>query len=91
MRAVAATDLSRLTLEPCVSEPRFVRRSVSGDTPTLNDDPSNAVRVRHAPLTLILSPSEASERISAQSEMVREVPLPPLALESRLLSSVTAW
>ena len=36
-----------------------------------------SVMVRQVPLTLMLSPSEVSERIEAHLEMVREVPLPP--------------
>lgn len=39
--------------------------------------------VRQVPLTLMESPRWASVRISGQSEMVREVPLPPDVLGSR--------
>jgi len=86
----AETDLSRLTFPPSFKEPRFVLRSVSGATPTLKEDRSNSVMVRQVPLTLMLSPREASERISLHWEMVREVPPPPEVVVSRLLSLVTA-
>jgi hypothetical protein len=39
---------------------------------------------------LILSPSRASSRISAQLEIVREVPLPPLELSSYGSRAATA-
>lgn len=44
----------------------------------------------YLPFTLMLSPRCASVRISAQSEIVREVPPPPLALVSRGSRDVTA-
>lgn len=42
------------------------------------------------PLTLMLSPKCASERISSQSEMVSDVPPPPLNEVSRGSRAVTA-
>ena len=42
------------------------------------------------PFMLMLSPRLASVRISAQSEMVREVPPPPAAVSSCFSSRVTA-
>jgi hypothetical protein len=71
---LAETARSRLTLLPCVREPRFVRRNVSGATPTLKEALSNEVTVRHVPFTLMLSPRLQSPRISAALEMVRVVP-----------------
>lgn len=56
----------------------------------LGSELENSVMVRHVPFTLMLSPSEASVTIEAQSEMVREVPLPPEELESREERFVTA-
>lgn len=67
-----------------------VRRSVSGDTPTLKPSLLNSVTVKHVPLMLMLSPRWASSRISEQFEMVSEVPPPPLALSSCWISVVTA-
>lgn len=49
MRVFAETARSRLTLEPCFRDPRFVRRSVSGAAPILNEVWLNAVTVRHVP------------------------------------------
>ena len=43
-----------------------------------------------APFMLILSPKWASVRISAQSEMVSEVPPPPAAVSSCFSRRVTA-
>jgi hypothetical protein len=60
-----------------------VRRRVSGATPTLKDVASCSVMVRQVPFTEMESPRWASVRISGQSEMVREVPLPPEELGSR--------
>lgn len=74
MRVLADTARSRLTRDPLVSEPRFVRRRVSGATPTTNESVSNEVTVRQVPLTLMLSPRWQSARISAAEEMVSEVP-----------------
>ena len=64
-----------------------MRRSVSGEMPTtkatcFSEAGSKDVMVRQVPLMLILSPSLASSRISAQSEMVREVPPPPAEVSS---------
>jgi hypothetical protein len=56
----------------------------------LKQDLSNSVIVRQVPFTLMLSPREASVRISAHSEMVREVPPPPEVVESRVVRLVTA-
>jgi hypothetical protein len=78
IRVDARTARSRFTCEPFSSFPRFVRRSVSGATPTLNAPLSNSVIVRHVPLTDILSPRCASPSMSCASEMVSEVPPPPL-------------
>lgn len=92
----ALTARSRFTFEPCFNEPRFVRRKVSGAAPILkyHVDLSpwllNSVMVRHVPLTEMESPRCASPRMSAQLEMVREVPPPPEEVLSRELSSVTA-
>src|SRR5579859_2302734 len=45
-----ATALSRLTLLPTLNSPKFVRLSVSGAIPTLNDlVPSYSVTVKHVP------------------------------------------
>jgi hypothetical protein len=71
---LAETARSRLTLLLCLREPRFVRRKVSGATPTLNEDLSKDVTVRQVPLTLMLSPRLQSVRISEAFEMVRVVP-----------------
>ena len=71
---LAETARSRLTLLPCLRDPRFVRRNVSGATPTLKEDLSNEVTVRHVPLTLILSPRLQSPRMSEALEIVRVVP-----------------
>jgi hypothetical protein len=71
---LAETARSRLTLLPCLREPRFVRRKVSGATPTLKEDLSNWVTVRQVPLMLMLSPRLQSPRISEALEMVRVVP-----------------
>lgn len=96
MRVEALTALSKLTWEPCLRLPRFVRRRVSGAHPTLkyHDDSSplllNSVMVRQVPFTEIESPRIASPRIVEQEEMVREVPPPPEDVESREFSSVTA-
>lgn len=67
-----------------------MRRSVSGETPTLKLDEENSVTVRQVPLTEMESPRWQSVRMSAQSEMVREVPPPPEADASSWLSSETA-
>ena len=57
-----------------------MRRRVSGETPTLNSDAVKEVMVRQVPFILMLSPKWASVRISAQLEIVREVPPPPAAV-----------
>lgn len=96
MRVAALTALSRFTFEPWANLPRFVRRRVSGAQPTLkNHEDSgpvleNSVMVRQVPFTEMLSPRAASGRMVGQEEMVRDVPEPPVAEESRGLSSVTA-
>ena len=56
----------------------------------MKDVESNSVIVRHVPLMLIESPRWASVRISAQSETVREVPLPPDWEGSSSFKAVTA-
>lgn len=86
----ADTALSRLTFEPSDRSPRFVRRSVSGATPTLNVLLSNSVTVRHVPLTLMLSPSWQSSKIASAPEIVSDVPPPPLAVVSSWSSLETA-
>ena len=92
----ALTALSRLTSEPLLRFPRFVRRRVSGAAPILkyHDDSSplllNSVMVRQVPLTETESPSWASSRIEEHFPMVRDVPPPPEEVESKELSSVTA-
>jgi hypothetical protein len=68
-----------------------VRRSVSGATPTLKkEERSNSVMVRQVPFTLMLSPREASLRIGEQFVIVRDVPEPPEAVESREVRALTA-
>lgn len=71
---VDETARSRLTWLFCFREPRFVRRRVSGATPTLKEDLSNEMTVRQVPFMLILSPRWQSSRISDALEMVRFVP-----------------
>ena len=90
MRVDAVTDLSRLTLLPSFKLPRFVRRSVSGATPNLKDVESKDVMVRQVPFMHIESPRAASVRMEAQSETVREVPLPPDWEGSSCWRAVTA-
>jgi hypothetical protein len=84
-------DLLRVIFPPSYSETRLVLRSVSDATPTFKAEWSNSLMVRQVPSTLILSPREASERILAQLEMVREVPPPLEVLESRVVSLLTPW
>ena len=67
-----------------------MRRSVSGETPTLKADVVKEVMVRQVPFILILSPKWASVRMSAQLEIVREVPPPPAAVSSWASRAVTA-
>jgi hypothetical protein len=88
MRVLAETARSRLTGEFLVKEPRLVRRSVSGETPTVKvpEDGEKEVMVRQVPFMLMLSPRWASVRISLAEEMVREVP----PVSSWGLSSETA-
>lgn len=71
---LAETARSKLTLLFSLSDPKFVRRSVSGATPTLKEDLSNEVTVKHVPLILMLSPRWQSPRISEALEIVRVVP-----------------
>jgi hypothetical protein len=82
--------LSKLTLPPSFNRPRFVRRNVSGATPTLKYSFVNSVTVRHVPLTQMESPRCASSRMEEQLEIVRDVPLPPDEDESREVRAVTA-
>jgi hypothetical protein len=74
MRVCDDTARSRLTESPCASEPRFVRRRVSGATPTVKVESVKAVTVRQVPLTLMESPSWQSMRTGAALEMTRVVP-----------------
>jgi hypothetical protein len=74
MRVLARTARSRLTGLFSFNEPRFVRRSVSGATPTTNESLVKDVTVRQVPLTLMLSPRWTSVRISVADDMVRDVP-----------------
>jgi len=90
MRVDAETARSKLTFDPSIKSPRFVLRSVSGATPTLKEVLANSVTVRQVPLIEMLSPSAASSRIVSHSEIVREVPPPPDAVESREVRFVTA-
>lgn len=83
---LADTARSRLTLLCCFREPRFVRRRVSGETPTTKESSVKDVTVRQVPLMLMLSPKWQSFRISAAEEMVSDVP----PVSSRELSSETA-
>ena len=53
-------------------------------------DGANTRHERYLPLMLILSPSFASVRISAQSEIIREVPPPPLDVSSCFSREETA-
>jgi hypothetical protein len=82
-------DLLRVIFPPSFSETRLVLPSVSDATPTFKVEWANSLMVRQVPSTLILSPREASERILAQLEMVREVPPPLEVLESRVVSLLT--
>jgi hypothetical protein len=85
---LADTARSRFTLLPAFNEPRFVRRSVSGETPTTKE-PAEAekdVTVRQVPFMLMLSPRWQSLRIEAAEVMVRDVP----PVSSWGLSSETA-
>jgi len=74
MRVLALTARSRFTSEAWPREPRFVRRSVSGEMPTTKEVVVKEVMVRQVPLMLMLSPRWASVRMEAQLEIVREVP-----------------
>lgn len=65
-------------------EPRFVRLRVSGARPTLKESASNSVTVRQQPFMEIESPMWQSERMGAESEMVRDQPFPPLSVVSRV-------
>ena len=59
-----------------------MRRSVSGEMPSLKEEESNSVIVRHVPFTDMESPREASVRMSAQLDIVIEVPEPPVRVAS---------
>jgi len=74
MRVLAETARSRFTRLSFVRDPRFVRRRVSGATPTTKDSDVKEVTVKQVPFTLILSPRWASVRTSEALEMVRLVP-----------------
>lgn len=60
MRVVALTARSRFTEEEVRRAPRFVRRRVSGDTPTVKWVGVKEVMVRHVPALVNLSAEEAS-------------------------------
>lgn len=86
MRVLAETARSRFTFDPVVSEPRFVRRRVSGATPTVKEDVVKEVTVKQVPFMDIESPRWQSVRTSVALDMVRFVP--PSA--ARGLSSETS-
>lgn len=69
-----------------VKEPRFVRRRVSGATPTVKEEVVKVVTVRQVPFTLMLSPRWQSDRTSVALEIVRVVP----PSEERGLREVTS-
>lgn len=75
MRVCDDTARSRLTASPAARAPRFVRRRVSGATPTTKVEAVKEVTVRQVPLMLMESPSWQSVRMSAAPEMVRVVPV----------------
>ena len=86
---------SRFTSSCCDSEPKFVRRNVSGAIPILKEswgveEGDSSVMVRHVPFTQMLSPRWASSRISEQSLIVSEVPPPPLDVSSCFIRLETA-
>ena len=83
---LAETARSRFTFEPVVKEPKFVRRRVSGATPTVKEEVVKVVTVRQVPFTLMLSPRWQSVRTSVALEMVRVVP----PSEERGLREVTS-
>ncbi len=87
MRVDAETARSKLTGESFFSSPRFVRRRVSGATPTVKEEEVKDVTVRQVPFTDILSPRWASSRTGEALEIVRVVP--PSSEEG--LSSETTW
>ena len=68
MRVDALTARSRLTESWVFKLPRFVRRSVSGEIPTVKLRESNFVMVKQVPLMLMLSPSCASLRMLSHLE-----------------------
>jgi len=68
-----------------------VRRSVSGEMPTLNDVGASSVMVRQVPLIAIESPRAASERKACVLEIVAEQPPPPEDVESCWSRDVIAW
>jgi hypothetical protein len=70
----ADTARSKFTLLSFFNEPRFVRRRVSGATPTLKEDVENHVTVRQVPFMLMLSPRLQSARMGEALEIVRVVP-----------------
>lgn len=78
MRVSARTARSRLTRDEVVSEPRLVRRRVSGAMPTVKVGGAGVkeVTVRQTPLMAMLSPRWQSVRRGEVDgrEMVREVP-----------------
>lgn len=71
---LAETARSRFTFDAVRRDPRFVRRRVSGATPTTNVSFVKDVTVRQVPLTEMESPRWQSGRTVAASLMVRDVP-----------------
>ena len=69
-----------------------MRRSVSGDIPTVKVEVGSEmeVRVRQVPLMEMLSPRCASERMLLLQVIVREVPPPPPDVSSWGSRAVTA-
>lgn len=86
---LALTARSRFTREEVDRLPRFVRRRVSGEMPTVKEVGVKEVMVRQVPLMLMLSPRWASSRMEGQ-EMVRDVPPPPAEVSSWGWREVTA-
>lgn len=76
---LAASARSRFTREEeGVREPRFVRRRVSGETPTVKVGVGvgeKEVRVRQVPFMDMESPRWASERRKGGQVMERDVPV----------------
>ena len=83
MRVEAETARSRFTEEEAEREPRFVRRRVSGETPTVKwvgvvvevSSAVSEVMVRQVPFMEMESPRWASVRRGVQEVMVRVVPV----------------